>query len=116
MPTPDSQDAYLHRLAGWRSRRTNVGDLSFIEGQFQRQYARPHAQLGQLVALWEDTVPVAIAQRTTLRRFARATLHVAVPDSATHYQLDRALRSGLLAALRQGFKGNLRVVKIEVGA
>jgi hypothetical protein len=110
----DPRDGYLKRLGRWRSRRTAVDDLQFIKSQFDRRIARPHRQLGDLVGLWQDHVPTALVERTVLVSYRRGVLRVAVPDSATNYQLDRALRGGVLRLLRAAFKGNLRSVRIEV--
>lgn len=114
-PAPrDAADRYLHRLAGWRSRKASYSDLHFIRDQFRREIERPHRQLGDLVDLWQSLMPADLLERTKLRSFQRNTLHVSVPDSPTRYHLDRALRGGLEAKLRAAFKGNLRAIKVRV--
>ena len=114
MDTSDSHEQYLKRLAGWRTRSTQVGDLKYLKDQFDRQVARPFKQLGDLTKLWPKLIPRSLAEQTQLLRLQRGVLHVAVPDSAVHFQLDRHLRSGALLQLRRQFKGNLRQVRIEV--
>lgn len=110
----DAADRYLHRLGRWRSIRPRYSDLSFLQDQFRRDIERPHRQLGDLVELWRAAVPPELLERTTLRSFQRGSLHVAVPDSATRYQLDRLLRGGVESGLRSAFKGNLRAIKVRV--
>jgi Dna[CI] antecedent, DciA len=112
---PGDHDERINQLREWRNRRApRDTSLSFLPDQFQRQIARPFKQLGELTTLWTEHVPAELAARTALRSFARGTLNVCVADSATLYQLDRALRDGLEKRLRQSFKGTLQRVKLEV--
>lgn len=85
-----------------------------MQEQFRRDVERPHRQLGDLADLWQRLVPAELVERTTLRGFQRGTLQVAVADSGTRYQLDRALRGGVESKLRSAFKGNLRAIKVRV--
>ncbi len=105
----------LRRLGAWRTRPPRDLSLRFLKDQFQREVARPHQQLGQIVELWREHVPDHLRERTALRALQRGRLTVTVSDSTTLYELDRLLRGGLEQTLRRQFRGNLRRVKLEVG-
>jgi hypothetical protein len=115
MAAMDWHDRQIERLRHWRRSRVGDGGLEFIAEQFKRQVDRPHRQLTQLIEHWQALVPAELAERSALRSFSRGTLHVIVTDSATLYQLDRQLRSGLEGELRSRCKATLRKVKLQVG-
>ena len=104
----------LGRLQDWRNRRPRAADLKFVQRVFQRDIERPFKQLGDLATIWRQTVPPRLVERTALARLTRGTLHVTVTDSATAYELDRALRAGLQRKIRGQFKGNLRQIRLKV--
>jgi len=114
MAAMDQHDRKIERLRHWRGSAARDGGLDFIADLFKRDVDRPHRQLAQFVEHWQALVPTELAERTALRSFSRGTLHVVVADSATLYQLDRQLRSGLERELRSRCKSTLRRVKLEV--
>ena len=85
----------LKRLQKWRVRPDPDLSLSFLKDQFKREVARPHQQLKQLIVLWESLLPPALVSRTRLDSLSRGVLKISVDDSATLYELDQLLRSGL---------------------
>ena len=106
----------LERLRGFRIPPERDQSLAFIQGQFDREVKRPHAQVKQAVELWAQLVPAELAAHTRLESLTRGTLKV-VADSSTHlYELDRLLRGGVEQALIRGLRtSGLRRVKVVVG-
>ncbi len=107
-------DAHLHRLRRWRCPPEDTS-LRFIWNQFRTEIEKPYRQVRQLVDAWETLVPAAIARRTALASMSRGVLTVHVADSATLYELDRRLRSGLQRELQQRSPQTLRKVKLKLG-
>ncbi len=94
MPHSPADDR-LKQLQKWRVRRDPDLSLSFLKEQFKREVQRPHQQLAQLITLWESLIPPALSARTRLDSLSRGVLKISVDDSATLYELDQLLRSGL---------------------
>lgn len=92
----------LKRLRTWRVGKEPDLSLSFLKDQFKREVARPHQQLAELTDLWESLVPASIVARTRLESLSRGVLKVGVESSATLYELDQLLRSGLQRQLVAG--------------
>jgi hypothetical protein len=118
MQSPDSpghHDQQIQRLREWRNRPVPDLSMGFLEKHFKQNIEKPHKQFGPLIALWMEMVPEELAARTALRSFQRGLLRVTVADSATLYQLDRAMRSGLQRAIQSASKAPLRRIKLEIG-
>ncbi|MFP4145509.1 MAG: DciA family protein [Phycisphaeraceae bacterium] len=111
----EAQDQYLQRLRGYRNRRELDLSLGFLRKQFQREVARPHKQLAQIVEIWQRLVPEPLARHTRLESLSRGVLRVAVDSSAHLYELDQLLRSGLERQIVREHKGAaLRRIKLQV--
>lgn len=81
-------------------------------GDELRRVAR---RLGGIVEAWDDLVPARLRDRAAILGFDRGILTVTVDSSPTLYALDRELRSGLEAALREATGGRLQRVRGKVG-
>ena len=78
---------------------------------------RQHRRVGVLVEVWSREVPAALLPHTRLVSFQRGILTVGVDDSATLYELDRLLRSGLDATLIAAHRASgLRRIKLALVA
>ena len=98
----------------WRERDERTAQLNDIyAGFFDKRYAKPHQQLGDLVTLWQQLVPEPLGSRTSLRSLHRGVLTVTVDDSATLYQLDRLLRGGVETQIIKRINGAVRRIKLE---
>lgn len=104
----------LQRLRAWRNPAEKDAGLSFVADYVDKNIVRPAKQLSKLIPVWRERVPAELAARTTLKSLARGVLTVHVPDSPTHYELDRLLRSGLEDELRRRAKVPLRKVAVKV--
>jgi hypothetical protein len=110
----DPHKTKLDRLRGWRNRAEPDRTLKFVVDHVEKNVVKPHKQLGDLSTAWGRLVPPAIARRATLKGLVRGLLTVHVPDSSTHYELDRLLRGGLEQRLRAACKTTLRKVAVKV--
>lgn len=114
---PDPGNLRLERLRKWRNRQERDYSLSFLQGQFKEQIARPHRQLSQVSALWGELVPADLVEHTRLEGLRRGILKVSVDSSSRLYELDRLLRQGLERQLIRSHKGGgLRKVRLRVDA
>ncbi|MFG0328836.1 MAG: DciA family protein [Phycisphaerales bacterium] len=87
----------------------------FLPAQFRREFERPHQELEGILDAWERLTPASVLARTGLRSFRRGVLTVVADSSATMYELDRALKSGLEQELRiASRRRTLRRVRIVV--
>ncbi len=112
---PRPVQRHVEALRSYRNWQDPDLSLGFMRKQFQREVARPHKQLADLVELWAELVPEALAGHTRLEGLSRGTLRVAVDSSARLYELDRLLRGGLERELLSRHKGAaLRRVKVVV--
>ena len=78
------------------------------------QARRTQKKLGDLAAAWHALVPPHLADHTSLTDYRGGVLHATVDCAASMFELDRLLRSGLLADLRREFSGTLVRVKLRV--
>jgi hypothetical protein len=113
--------AGLERIELLRKRRGPRGpapdfSISKIVGIAQAEAQRYHRRLGALMDLWQELVPPDLAQHTKLTNFRGSVLNVTVDSASISYELDRLLRDGLLAQLRQRHRGTLFRVRLSVGA
>ena len=112
--TDPSRDRPVDPRHVWRERDERTAPLGDIYARFfDKRYARPHRQLGQLADVWRRLVPETLHARTALRSLHRGVLTVAVDDSATLYQLDRVLRGGVENEIKQQINGAVRRIKLE---
>ncbi len=115
-----SSEQILREIQERRQQRVFVPadrSMGFVTDLFKREIARPYKQLGDLVTLWNELLPVEIARGTRLESLSRGVLSVAVDSSARLYELDRRLREGLERDLITRHKGPaFRKVKLRVQA
>ncbi|MFA9478795.1 DUF721 domain-containing protein [Phycisphaerales bacterium AB-hyl4] len=105
----------LDRLRASRNRPDPDLTLRFLEKQFQRDIARPHKQLAQLVELWSQLVPPDLARHTRLESLSRGVLRIVVDSSPHLYELDNLLRAGLERDLiRQHTGPAFRRIKLQI--
>jgi hypothetical protein len=91
--------------------RLGIGPTILRERDRAQKISR---RLGELIGLWEQLVDPNLLPHTTLTALRGGVLHVHVPSSSVAYELDRALREGLTAALRAHFRGALTRVKVSI--
>lgn len=76
---------------------------------------RTHKKHGELIELWERFVPADLAAQTSIIGLRGGIAQVQVDSAAAGFEIDRLLRSGLLAQLRSNFSETLTRVKVKVG-
>jgi predicted nucleic acid-binding Zn ribbon protein len=115
MSANDRNDARLDNLKRYRGRKERDMSLHFMSKDFKQQVERPFKQLQTIVPLWEELVPVQLADHTRLESLSRGTLRVSVDSSARLYELDQLLRGGLQRELITRHKGPaFRKIQLKV--
>lgn len=93
----------LLRLQKWRGGRFIPGVTS-LESEWKRigaQVARDHKRVGRVVEAWEVCIPEEIRRDCRVDGYSRGVLTVAVASAPARYAVDRLLRTGAEARLRQ---------------
>ena len=103
----------IEHLRHLRQRRPPTSIEQIVKG-VQKAAEQSHRRLGNVVDVWEAVVPADLVSRTRVMSLRGGTLHVAVLDSAVAFEVDRALRSGLEAAIRQSTRSTLVRIKLRV--
>ena len=104
----------IEQLRHWRRRSPPLSIGSEVKA-VAVQAARTHRKLGQLIDLWESRVPADLVAHSSIAGLRGGVAHVLVDSASTAYELDRLLREGLLAQLRQHFRGTLVRVSVRIG-
>lgn len=104
----------IEQLRKYRVKTGPETSIASIVSGVASQAQKTHRKLGQLIDLWEQHVPADISRRTAITSIRGGTLHVAVADASTNYELDRLLREGLEKALRSAYRGTLVRVRLKV--
>lgn len=73
-----------------------------------------HRRLGAIIEAWEATVPGDLARRSTVTGLRGGIAHVSVDSATTHFELDRALRCGLLEDVRRRYGQTLTRIRLKV--
>ena len=109
-------DAQLRTI--WQQRQLNdrVSHLSGPLATLMKQtLAKRVRQLGKLAAIWDEVIPLAIAEHTALESYARGVLTVMV-DSAPHrFQLQTLLSGGLQKDIQSRFSGAINKIRLVPG-
>ncbi|MBC02199.1 MAG: hypothetical protein CMJ34_02695 [Phycisphaerae bacterium] len=106
--------AGLDRLRGYRVRRVEPRGIDGLVSSIRRDASRHRNGTGSFVEAWEAEIPESLRVDSAIRSIRGGVARVEVPDSAVKYELEQALRAGLLARLRMRFGQPLRRVRIDV--
>lgn len=90
--------------------------VSGLVASVRQTVSRTDHRLGQLMDLWLVLVPESLAEQTRLTAYRGGRLYVDVESAAARFELDRLLRNGLEATLRQRFTGTLSGVRLRIGS
>ena len=112
--SPTAEAAARIDLLRQRNRRVerDYAIVGLLEG-IRREASRSRRSSGQFVDAWEAVVPSEFARESRVKGISGGVARVTVPSPAVQFELDRLLRTGLLAELRATFGGLLRRVRIE---
>ena len=69
----------------------------------------------EILRAWEEIVGPFIAQHSVPQRLVEGVLHIRVLQPSMLYELDRTLRTDILAKLKARFGRTVRDVKFRVG-
>lgn len=70
---------------------------------------------GALIELWATLLPPDLVSRTEITALRGSILHVRADSSAVAFDLDRRLRGGVLATMRERSAATLTRVRVTVG-
>jgi hypothetical protein len=100
---------------GARPSEREIADTSSDFRAMGDELRRAARRLGGIIEAWDDLVPAFLRDSTRVDGFERGTLSVTAESSATLYALDREMRAGLEAALRDATGGRLHRVRGRIG-
>lgn len=106
---------HIERLRGWRVRPTRTTSMARLLPNLKRQFTRTHKQVGAFADAWDRCAPPALRDRCKVEAMRGGTARVTASSSAIVFQLDRALRGGLLQELRAACTAAITRVDIKVG-
>lgn len=101
----------LHRSTRNRPkpRDTSIGGLV---GSLETELRRKADRLGAAAEAWVDLAPKDLLDSTAVEGFRGGILDIAVESAAAKFRIDRALREGLEARLRERL-ATLRKVRVR---
>jgi hypothetical protein len=105
MEKNEARQKHLDRLRGWRNHGEKDVSMDFLKDFLKQEVERPYKQLHEIAEVWEKLVPAPVVKNTRLESLGRGVLRVVVGSSATLYELDRLLRSGLEREIIRAHKG-----------
>jgi hypothetical protein len=106
---------HIDQLRGWRVKPPRTACLSQLLPNLQRQLTRTQKQVGAFADAWDACVPAALRDRCRVESMRGGNARVTASSSAIVFQLDRALRSGLLRELRAACAATITRVDVKVG-
>ncbi|MFZ9690402.1 MAG: DciA family protein [Phycisphaerales bacterium] len=92
-----------------RGRDATIGGLV---GSLETQIRRNADRLGAAAEAWVDLAPKELLDSTAVEGFRGGVLDIAVESTAAKFRIDRALREGLEARLRDRL-ATLRKVRVR---
>jgi hypothetical protein len=106
--------AQLTQLQTLRGRRAFEPSIANSVVSVAGDAQRAHKRLGALAELWQEILPPPIVQATALASMRGGVLQVTADSSAVSFELDRLLRGGAEAQLRQRYRGTLTRIRVRV--
>ncbi len=97
----DPRLEHFERLKQWRGRRERNVEIASLLKQFARDQTRIAKSLGVVSETFEAIVPGVIARECTLVGLRGGVLTVETRSASCQFALDRFLRSGGEAKLRE---------------
>ena len=108
--------ARLDLLRRYRMRRERDASLATALQGVERQLRQLERSTGAATDAWCRSIPPDLLPHTQVLAWARGTLTVGVPDSATAYVLERTLAAGAETQLRTLLRAGSLKVRIGVHA
>ena len=109
----------LQQVQAWRAPKgwatIPAAPVSAEIARLKAAITRQSARMGDAAELWERIIPAAIREDTRLSGLAGGVLSVITGSAATTFALDRLLRGGGEARLREGSEGRIVRVRMRVG-
>jgi len=99
-----------------RNRPTGAdASIGRVLDSMRRDVERRASRVGTAAEAWLDLAPASIIEGSAVEGFRSGTLEIAVEGSAVKFLVDRTLREGLEARLRERLPA-LRKVRVRIDA
>jgi hypothetical protein len=106
---------HIEQLRRWRVKPSRTACFSQLLPKLQRQLTRTQKQVGAFADAWDACAPAALRDRCRVETMRGGAARVTASSSAIVFQLDRALRTGLLRELRAACSATITRVDVRVG-
>lgn len=114
-PAVDPRLEHFERLKQWRGPHDRNVEIAGLLKQFAREQTRIAKSLGSVSETFEAIVPGVIARECTLVGLRGGVLTVETRSASCQFALDRFLRSGGEAQLREASEATgQRITKVRV--
>lgn len=107
---------HLDRLRTWRVRPARTKSLADLVPNAAATLERRQQQTGNFAQAWDTCVPAAMRDQCRVESMRGGIAKVIAESASVRFQLDRALRSGLLSQLRAACPVALTRVDVRSGA
>ncbi|MDP7029564.1 MAG: DciA family protein [Phycisphaerales bacterium] len=114
MPSPAAH--HIEQLRTWRVRGHRAKPLADLVPGMQRSFKRAERQVGAFADAWHQCAPPPLRDRCRVESMRGGNARITASSAAVAFQVDRALRSGLLRALRSTCATAIAKVDVRVGA
>ncbi len=106
---------HIEDLRQWRVRKSRTKSMDDLMPALARQWRQTERRAGAFADAWSTCVPPHIASNCRVEHMRGGVARVKAGSAATAFQLDRLLRSGLLATLRSACEVTLTKVEVRTG-
>ncbi len=110
-----ANSSHIDRLRTWRVRRPRTTSLADLVPGMQQTLQRQQRRTGNFAQAWHACVPPALRDRCRVDEVRGGVARVTAANAAITFQLDRLLRSGLLAELRRACVSSITRVDVRTG-
>jgi len=105
----------IEKLRRWRGGRDWTVALPDEVARLQKEVERSGRRLASFVSAWEQVIPPDLVAHTRVKSVRGGVVQVVASSSGVLYELDRLLRGGAEAEIRQRLSSTLTRVKVTVG-
>ena len=107
---------HVNRLRTWRVRGRRTTTMADVVPGMQRSLRRAERQVGAFADAWHQCTPPPLRDQCRVESMRGGAARITAGSAAVAFQLDRALRSGLLRALRSTCSTAIARVDVRVGS
>ncbi|MCH2135313.1 MAG: DciA family protein [Phycisphaerales bacterium] len=105
----------IESLRRWRVRPPRHTDAGSIVSKIADQARRAQREVGGFAEAWQACVDPEIARQVSIASFRGGVATLATRNASLRWVIDRELRGGLLAQLRQACPVAITAVRVKSG-